>query len=83
MIADAESQASELDKKLRKAELERMLAEKEAGGFTGGNYVAGAEDQRITFQGVTNLGASLGLGASATDAQIIQDLITKGKLITD
>jgi len=53
------------------------------GGFTGGNYVAGAEDQRITFQGVTNLGASLGLGASATDAQIIQDLITKGKLITD
>jgi hypothetical protein len=53
------------------------------GGFTGGTYGAGAEDQRITFTGIANLGTALGLGASATDAQIIQDLITKGKLITD
>ena len=53
------------------------------GGFTGGTYVAAAEDQRIVFQGVSNLGNSLGLGASATDAQIINDLINKGKLITD
>ena len=53
------------------------------GAFAGGTYAAGAEDQRIVFQGVANLGNSLGLGASATDAQIIQELITRGKLITD
>ena len=54
-----------------------------SGGFTGGTYSAGAEDQRIVLQGVADLGNSLGLGTTATDAQIIQDLITKGKLITD
>jgi hypothetical protein len=54
-----------------------------SGGFTGGTYAAGAEDQRITFTGIANMGTALGLGAGATDAQIIQDLITKGKLITD
>jgi Ca2+-binding RTX toxin-like protein len=53
------------------------------GGFAGGTFVPGAEDQRIVFQNVADLGNSLGLGSSATDAQIIQDLITKGKLITD
>jgi Ca2+-binding RTX toxin-like protein len=52
------------------------------GGFAGG-YSAAAEDQRIVFQGVSNLGSALGLGTSATDAQIISDLINKGKLITD
>ncbi|TXH87488.1 MAG: type I secretion C-terminal target domain-containing protein, partial [Rhodoferax sp.] len=53
------------------------------GGFTGGTYSAAAEDQRIVFQGISNLGNALGLGTSATDAQIISDLINKGKLITD
>jgi large repetitive protein len=53
------------------------------GGFTGGTYSAAAEDQQIVFQGITNLGNSLGLGTSATDGQIIQELITRGKLITD
>ena len=53
------------------------------GGFTGGTYAAGAEDQRVVFQGVANLGTALGLAANATDAQIIQDLLTKGKLVTD
>jgi large repetitive protein len=53
------------------------------GGFTGGTYSSGAEDQQIIFQGVTNLGNSLGLGTNATDGQIIQELITRGKLITD
>ena len=54
-----------------------------SGGFAGGVFTTGAEDQRIVLQGVTDLGNSLGLGTAATDAQIIQDLITKGKLITD
>jgi len=53
------------------------------GGFTGGTYSAAAEDQQIVFQGVTDLGNSLGLGTAASDAQIIQELINRGKLITD
>jgi large repetitive protein len=53
------------------------------GGFAGGTYSSSAEDQQIIFQGITNLGNSLGLGTSATDGQIIQELITRGKLITD
>ncbi|WP_138512688.1 retention module-containing protein [Rhodoferax bucti] len=53
------------------------------GGFTGGTYSAAATDQQIVFQGVTNLGDSLGLGTAATDAQIIQELINRGKLIMD
>ena len=54
-----------------------------SGGFAGGNYVAGAEDQRITFTGISNMGTALSLGSGATDAQIIQELINRGKLITD
>lgn len=53
------------------------------GGFTGGTYSAAATDQQIVFQGVANLGNSLGLGTTASDAQIIQELINRGKLITD
>jgi Ca2+-binding RTX toxin-like protein len=53
------------------------------GGFTGGNYAAGAEDQRIVFQGVADIRSSLGLVAGATDTDIIQALISRGKLITD
>jgi Ca2+-binding RTX toxin-like protein len=53
-----------------------------AGGFTGGVYTAGNEDQTITLQNV-DLRASFGLAASATDTQIINELLTRGKLVTD
>jgi Mg-chelatase subunit ChlD len=50
------------------------------GGFTAG-FNAGAIDQSITLQGQwSNLTAG---GALSSDQQIIQDLLTKGKLITD
>ncbi|MBU0676209.1 MAG: VCBS domain-containing protein, partial [Proteobacteria bacterium] len=45
------------------------------GGF-GSGYVAGAEDQTIILQGIDLVGSN-------TDLQIIQDMITNGKLITD
>ncbi|MBK7017605.1 MAG: tandem-95 repeat protein [Sulfuritalea sp.] len=51
------------------------------GGFAGG-FAAGAEDQTVVLTGV-DLYAAAGLGTNATDQQIIQDLLTKGKLITD
>jgi Ca2+-binding RTX toxin-like protein len=51
-----------------------------SGGFAGG-FNAGAVDQTITLQGQwADLTAS---GAFSSDQQIIQDLLTKGKLITD
>ena len=53
-----------------------------SGGFTGGGYVSGTEDQRIVLQGV-DIRASLGLTGSATDFQIIAELINRGKLVTD
>ena len=53
-----------------------------SGGFSGGNYAAGNEDQRIVLDGV-DLRASLGLGAGASDNQIIAELINRGKLVTD
>ena len=53
-----------------------------AGSFAGGTYTAAAEDQRIVLQGV-DIRASMGLVATATDAQIIQELLNRGKLITD
>jgi Ca2+-binding RTX toxin-like protein len=50
------------------------------GGFAGG-FNAGAVDQTITLQGQwADLTAS---GALGSDQQIIQDLLSKGKLITD
>lgn len=49
------------------------------GGFAGG-FATGAEDQTVVLQGV-DLYASVGV--NATDQQIIQDLLNKGKLITD
>ncbi len=52
------------------------------GGFAGGAYAAGAEDQRIVLDGV-DIRAALGLGGAATDSQIIAELINRGKLITD
>ncbi len=52
------------------------------GAYGSGGFAAAKDDQTIQLSGV-NLPTALGLAASATDAQIIQDLITKGKLITD
>jgi Ca2+-binding RTX toxin-like protein len=53
-----------------------------SGGFASGSYSAAAEDQRITLQGV-DLRSSLGLGGGASDNDIIQELVNRGKLITD
>jgi len=52
------------------------------GQFAGGSYTAGAEDQRIVLSGI-DIRAGLGLAASATDNQIIQELLTRGKLAGD
>ena len=51
------------------------------GGFAGG-YNAAQENQAIVLQGV-NLPTALGLASNATDSQIIQELVTRGKLIVD
>jgi len=50
-----------------------------SGGF-GGGFTTGAEDQTVVLQGVDLYAA---VGVNATDQQVIQDLLTKGKLITD
>jgi len=50
------------------------------GGFAGG-FNAGATDQTIMLQGQwADITAS---GTFSSDQQIIQDLLSKGKLITD
>ncbi|MDO8788210.1 MAG: VCBS domain-containing protein [Sulfuritalea sp.] len=49
------------------------------GGF-GGGYTPAAEDQTVILQDVDVYAF---VGINATDQQIIQDLLTKGKLITD
>ncbi|WP_428423956.1 tandem-95 repeat protein [Methylibium sp.] len=53
-----------------------------SGGFSDGAYAAASEDQRITLQGV-DLRSALSLGSAATDNQIIQELLTRSKLVTD
>jgi large repetitive protein len=53
-----------------------------SGGFAGGTYAAGVEDQRIVLSGL-NLRTALGLTTTATDNQVLQDLLNKGKLIVD
>jgi large repetitive protein len=50
-----------------------------SGGFTGGTYSAGAEDQKITLSNV-DLAT---LYSATTDAQIIQHLLQNNKLVTD
>ncbi|MCB4360670.1 retention module-containing protein [Quatrionicoccus australiensis] len=52
-----------------------------AGGFSNGNYQAGAEDQRITLSGV-NLYSSYGV-AAGDDASLIQKLLDNAKLRVD
>jgi Ca2+-binding RTX toxin-like protein len=49
------------------------------GGFANGEYNAGAEDQRITLQGI-DLRTALGLGSNAGDDQILQELLNRNKL---
>ncbi|MBK7686038.1 MAG: type I secretion C-terminal target domain-containing protein [Rhodocyclaceae bacterium] len=51
-------------------------------GAFGGGFTTGAEDQTIVLTGV-NVYTDLGLSVNATDQQVIQDLLTKGKLIVD
>jgi Ca2+-binding RTX toxin-like protein len=53
-----------------------------SGAFTNGNYASGSEDQRIVLDGV-DIRATLGLAGTATDSQIIAELINRGKLVTD
>jgi Ca2+-binding RTX toxin-like protein len=57
-----------------------------AGAFpTGSAWTAGqaaSEDQRIVLQGV-DLRSAFGLGAAASDNQVIQELLQRGKLVTD
>jgi Ca2+-binding RTX toxin-like protein len=53
-----------------------------SGAFANGVYSSAQEDQAIVLQGV-NLPTALGLASNATDSQIIQELITRGKLIVD
>ncbi|QID17096.1 retention module-containing protein [Nitrogeniibacter mangrovi] len=48
-----------------------------SGGFAGG-YSAGSEDATIVLDGVDVFSGGL-----STDQQVIQDMLTKGKLITD
>ncbi|TAL19868.1 MAG: tandem-95 repeat protein, partial [Aquabacterium sp.] len=52
------------------------------GGFASGTYASGNEDQRIVLQGV-DLRSAMGLAAASTDNQVIQELINRGKLLTD
>jgi Ca2+-binding RTX toxin-like protein len=49
-------------------------------GAFGGGFSAALEDQTVILTGVDVYSI---VGANATDQQIIQDLLTKGKLITD
>jgi hypothetical protein len=51
------------------------------GDFANG-YAANNEDQTIVLQGV-DLRASMGLAANSTDAQVISELLNRGKLMTD
>jgi len=51
------------------------------GGFSTG-YALGVEHQTVVLTG-QDLYAAAGLTLAATDQQIIQDLLDKGKLITD
>lgn len=52
------------------------------GQFAGGVYNPSAEDQRIVLANL-DLRAAMGLAANASDNLVIQELLTRGKLITD
>ncbi|MFZ3175435.1 MAG: VCBS domain-containing protein, partial [Thiobacillus sp.] len=61
-----------------KAGSDTLIQISSTGGFTGGTYVAGATDQTIILSG-TDLVSAYG----TTDANIITNLLSQGKLITD
>ena len=52
-----------------------------SGGFTGGTYASGAEDQRIVIEGV-NLYTATGVSAG-NEALLLQTLIKNGTLVID
>ena len=55
-----------------------------SGGFAGGTYSAAAEDQRIVLQGVdVRSPGAFGLAPSATDNDVLHQLLQRGKLVTD
>jgi len=49
------------------------------GGFAGGTFNAGAEDQRITLQGVDLYNAT----STSTETGLLQELLRKGTLVID
>jgi hypothetical protein len=51
------------------------------GGFTGGTYVAGVEDQRIVLTGV-DLFATTGVGAG-NEAELLRRMLSNGTLVVD
>jgi VCBS repeat-containing protein len=51
------------------------------GGFTGGTYAAGAEDQRIVLTG-TDLFTATGVGAG-NEAELLRRMLANGTLVTD
>jgi len=53
-----------------------------AGGFAGGTATEAAENQRIVLEGV-NLRADLGLPGGASDADVINKLMSLNKLVVD
>ncbi len=52
------------------------------GGFAGGVYAAAAGDQEIVLKGI-DLGMQLGLGAGASEAALLNEMVSKGKLLTE
>ena len=59
-----------------------MIRVSSTGGFTNGVFAAGAEDQEIVLQGV-DLRSQLNLGPSASEAQLLQEMVFQGKLLTE
>ena len=59
-----------------------MIRISTTGGFANGTSAAASEDERITRQGV-DLRSTFGLGAGASDNQLIQELLTRRKRATD
>ncbi|HUG25131.1 beta strand repeat-containing protein, partial [Piscinibacter sp.] len=52
------------------------------GGFTNGVFSSSAEDQEIVLQGV-DLRSQLSLDATASEAQMLQEMIFRGKVLTE
>jgi hypothetical protein len=59
------------------SDVSTVISVSSSGGYTGGVYNAGAVDQVITLAGV-NL-----IAGFTTDHQVLDDLLKRGKLVTD